>query len=35
LIGLPAMRASVERQFGALVREVERRSGQLPAPDSQ
>jgi ribosome-associated toxin RatA of RatAB toxin-antitoxin module len=25
LVGLPALRASVERQFGALVREVERR----------
>jgi ribosome-associated toxin RatA of RatAB toxin-antitoxin module len=33
LIGLPALRASVERQFGALVREVERRSAGLPAPD--
>lgn len=30
LIGLPALRASVERQFGALVREVERRSPELP-----
>jgi hypothetical protein len=35
LIGLPALRASVERQFGALVREVERRNGQLPAPESR
>jgi ribosome-associated toxin RatA of RatAB toxin-antitoxin module len=35
LIGLPALRASVERQFGALVREVERRSAGLPAPDAK
>jgi ribosome-associated toxin RatA of RatAB toxin-antitoxin module len=35
LIGLPALRASVERQFGALVREVERRSARLPAPDAK
>jgi ribosome-associated toxin RatA of RatAB toxin-antitoxin module len=28
LIGLPAVRASVERQFGALVREIERRNAQ-------
>jgi hypothetical protein len=35
LIGLPALRASVERQFGALVREVERRSAELPPPESR
>jgi hypothetical protein len=35
LIGLPALRASVERQFGALVDEVERRNAELPAPDAK
>jgi ribosome-associated toxin RatA of RatAB toxin-antitoxin module len=35
LIGLPALRASVERQFGALVREVERRNAELPVSDAK
>jgi len=32
LIGLPALRASVERQFGGLVREIERRSAAASEP---
>ncbi len=35
LIGLRALRASVERQFAALVREVERRNAELPASDAK
>jgi hypothetical protein len=35
LIGMAALRGSVERQFGALVDEVERRAAELPQEESR